>query len=260
MLKNKIERVLITGASGGIAKIARSVYSDKKITLLSRSKICVNKNENWIQSQDLNNFQWWSSLEFDYKFDLVLHFAEPVKASISDEYVNNISDSHISFLSNISNSNTLSVYPLTAYRYDKILYGKEYKYSQIKNKTFSALNKNKNILFPVFHPVIDYGSGLYKIINLNKKIPFVNIFYSFDAKLPVLNRSTLHLFLENLKNYHTFGVVDVYSDVQKVSSIFSSNKRLNIGFMSILFKTVLRLFYFVPQIRLLLDGRKINTP
>ena len=219
----------------------------------------MNKNEDWIQSKDLNNVEWWSALSFDYKFDLVLHFAEPVKEKLDNGHIDKIVGSHVSFLRNLSNGKTILIYPLTAYFYDDLSYGSNYSYLTIKNKTFRSLSGYDNMLFPIFHPLIDYGAGLNKVVELFNKIPYVNVFCSFNSSMPILRKKSLCDFFLNVYYFKKCGAtVDIYSEVIRIKSIFSKKNRLNIVLISNFFKKILKIFAFIPQVKLLLNGRRIR--
>ncbi|MDC1318297.1 hypothetical protein N8Z61_02815 [Candidatus Thioglobus sp.] len=253
---NIIKNVLITGASGSLGRLIREIYWDKNLTLISRSKLVLKKNEVWLEAQDLVNSQWWSEFRFDGEYDLIIHFAEPVKKSLSIDYVNKIVESHTEFITNASKSGALIIYPLSAYSYDSKISKSQLGYFQIKTKVSEKNKSNKNVIFPIIHPLVDYGSGLNKLISIEKKIPLVNIFCSFNAQLPILKKEDLELFFINI-NQVDLNQKDVYSDIRSISKIFYSKERFNFKFLSIIFKIICLTFSYSSQIKMLVKGRKI---
>ena len=254
---NQIEKVLITGASGFLGTLAREIFKDKQLTLISRSSIGIKKNEVWIKAEDLTDHEWWGMFNFDHKYDLILHFAEPVKNLLNKRSIDSVVQSHINFLSNASNLAAYAIYPLTAYCYDKTLSKRQFIYLQIKNRVSLSLRDDKNILLPIFHPLVDFGGGLSKLIALEKKIPFLNLFCSFNAQIPILKRKDLELFFVNLDHSNS-NLLDIYSNTSHVSQLFYRKERFDLKFISVAFKFLCFLFFFLPQISLLVIGRKIN--
>jgi len=252
---NQINKVLISGASGFLGTLSREIFYDKQLTLISRTIKDLKKNEVWIKGENLTNFEWWSAYVFEQDYDLVMHFAEPVKSYLDPVSVDRVIKSHLNFLSNASKIEAYVIYPLTAYCYDNFLSKKQITYLQIKNEVSSVFRDDINILLPIFHPLVDFGDGLKKLIYLEKKIPLVNLFCSFHAKILILKRRDLELFFLNL-DYRNSGILDIYSKKIEVSQLFQSRKRIDLKLISIPFKFLCFLVSFLPQARLLLSGRK----
>lgn len=253
-----MRNILITGASGSLGSLARMIFSNDSVTLISRRQILVGDNEVWHKSEDLNNFQWWESFVFKKQYDLVLHFAEPVKSVMSDSDISNIVRSHVGFIASARKHCERVIYPLTAYCYDARVKKSAQAYVQIKKKVHAALQNEEVALFPIFHPLIDYGDGLAKLITMEKMFPIVNLFYCFDARLPVLTRRGIEKFL--IEDHRTLNKkCDVYSNVASVSELFASAQRGNSQFISGCFKVLCRCLTFLPEVQLLISGRDITS-
>ena len=248
-------KILITGASGNLGKLTRQLFIDHIVHLSSRKKIETNKNELWIPSEDLTNPSWWLKFEYLEFYDIIFHYADPVKKKISATIKKQVVQSHLNFLTNGTKNSKIVLYPMTAYKHDNKIISLDNDYLQIKLEVFEKLSTKSNIKFPVFHPLIDYGDGLSKLVNFSKKIPLFNIFSSFNASLPILYKSDLEKYIINVIRDHE-SKPEVYSRVMPVSLIFNDNKKINSALLSkliLLFIKALnnRLFY------LLIHGRKI---
>lgn len=248
-------KILITGASGNLGTLTRQLFIDHIVHLSSRKKIETNKNELWIPSEDLTNHSWWLKFEYLEFYDIIFHFAEPVKKKICAETKKNVIQSHLNFLTNATKNSKIILYPMTAYKHDKRIISPNNDYLQIKLEVFEKLSTKNNLKFPVFHPLIDYGDGLSKIISFSKKIPLFNIFSSFNASLPILYKSDLEKYIINIIHDHE-SKPEVYSRVMPVSLIFNDNKKINSALLSQL------IFLFIqtlnnPIFYLLIHGRRI---
>lgn len=248
-------KILITGASGNLGTLTRQLFIDHVVHLSSRKKIETYKNELWIPSEDLTNNLWW--LKFDYLefYDVIFHYAEPVKKRISSTTKKQVIQSHLNFLTNGTKNSKIIVYPMTAYKHDNNIISFDNDYLEIKSEIYKKLFTKSNIKFPVIHPLIDYGDGLSKLVNFSKKIPLFNIFTSFNASLPILYKSDLEKYIANVITDHE-SEPEIYSSVMPVSLIFNDEKKINSTLLSkfiLLFIKALnnRLFH------LLIHGRKI---
>ena len=251
-----MRKVLITGASGSLGALARTLFCNCAVTLSSRRQLSVGENEVWYESKDLNDSGWWGDFGFEGQFDLVLHFAEPVKARVTDGEISKIIASHIGFISSATASCGRVIYPLTAYCYDLRVSKSAITYLRIKEEVYAALKSNDRVLFPIFHPLVDYGDGLAKLIHTERKIPFVNLFSEFDARLPVLTKMDIEKFLVDGHQEHA-GRIDVYSRISSVSELFARRARIDSRFVSRCVKALARVGAFVPAVHLLTNGRDI---
>jgi hypothetical protein len=249
--------VMITGASGSLGSLFREFFSEHALTLVSRSTLKAGQNENWIQSEDLLDENGWAQFKFNKKYDLVLHLAEPVKREMTSEEIDRVVSSHKHFIANALEHSARVLYPLTAYRYDRNLGKKSATYTSIKERVFAENHHLKRVSFPVVHPLLDYGRGIHSIIQLEKRIPLVNVFCDFAAEMPVLYKRDLKDFL-----FLTLsdGVVDVYTRIIPISEVFSSQNRADIELFSCFVKMVAGIFPPNPSIDLLLHGRQIVQP
>ena len=247
--------VMITGASGSLGSLFREFFSEHDLTLVSRSPLMTDQNENWIQAGDLLDANWWSNFAFSKKYDLVLHLAEPVKREIANDEIERVVNSHKHFIAKALEYSTRVLYPLTAYRYDSKLGNQSATYATIKERVFAENRHLKRISFPVFHPLIDYGKGIHSIIQLERKIPIVNIFCDFSAEMPVLCKNDLKNFLFSTLND---GVTDVFSRIAPIATVFANQNRVNLHILSSLLKMFIGVFSFVPTINLLIRGRRID--
>jgi hypothetical protein len=248
-------KILITGASGNLGTLTRQLYIDHIVHLSSRKRIETKKNEIWIPSEDLTNHSWWSKFEYLEFYDIIFHYAEPVKKKISATTKKHVVQSHLNFLINGTKNSKIILYPMTAYKHDNRIISISNHYLQIKLEVYEKLSKKSNIIFPVFHPLIDFGDGLAKFVNFSKKIPLINIFSSFNASLPILYKSDLEKYITNVINDHE-SKPEVYSRVMPVSLIFNDNKKINSTLLSQL------IFLFIKTLKnpifyLLIHGRKI---
>ena len=248
-------KILITGASGNLGRLTRALFTDHEVHLFSRKKIATNKNERLILSKDLTNHEWWTSFEYLEHYDIIFHFAELVKVKISTKAKESIVISHLNFLTTATKNSNCVIYPMTAYKHDNKINYLHDDYLQIKTRVLKNLSITNNIKFPVFHPLIDYGSGLSKIIKLSKRIPFFNIFCSFQALLPVLYKSDLEKYIINVSTTPE-KCAEVYSKILPISSIFNDTSKVNIALLS---KIILKLMQILnhPNLQVLLNGRKI---
>jgi hypothetical protein len=244
-------KILITGASGSIATLIRPLYQDYDVVLISRRLVKnLSKNEINIICPSLEEKKWWKSVDKYKPFDQVLHFAEPVKKNVD---IDLISKSHIEFLRWACINSKHVTYPLTAYLYDD---GRGVdSYVEIKKNVARDVMQYDNIYLPIVHPVIDFGSGLNRLKSLESKIPFINIFCSFDSNIKVVESKFLG---KNITLTDKFGFFDIYSHSIQVSELFRSMRRKDFYPLSLLLKTFLHLFSFIPSIATLLNGRVIN--
>ena len=244
-------RILITGASGSIAALIRPLYQDYDVFLTSRRFIKnLSKNEINIICPSIEEYNWWKGVDKYKPFDQVLHFAEPVKKNVD---VDLISRSHIGFLSWACKNSKHVTYPLTAYLYDDKRCVEPYV--EIKKNVAKNIMRYDNIYLPIVHPVIDFGDGLNRLRSLESKIPFINIFCSFDSTILIVESNFLG---KAITLTSRFGLFDIYSRSIQVSELFRSMRRKDFYALSLLLKTFLHLFSFIPSIATLLNGRVIN--
>ena len=249
-------KILITGASGNLGTLTRPLFIDHIVHLSSRKKIETNKNELWIPSEDLTDHTWWLKFEYLEFYDIIFHYAEPVKKKISAVAKKSVVQSHLNFLTNGAKNSKIIIYPMTAYKHDNKIVSDNHDYLEVKLEVYKKLSTECNVKFPVFHPLIDFGDGLSKLVKFSKKIPFFNIFSSFNASLPILYKSDLEKYIINVThNYEN--KPEVYSRVMPVSLIFNESKKINFNLLSKL------VFLFIKSLKnpifyLLIYGRKIH--
>lgn len=247
--------IMITGASGSLGTLFREFFSGHDLTLLARSPLKTGQNENWIQSGDLLDANWWAQFPFNQKYDLVLHLAEPVKREMTSDEIDRLVSSHSHFIAKALEHSARVLYPLTAYRYDSNLGKKSASYTTTKERVFAENRHLKGISFPVFHPLIDYGKGIHSIVQLEKKIPLINIFCDFTAEMPVLCKNDLKNFLFSTSSD---GLINVYSKITPISEVFANQNRSNLPILSRLLKMTVGIFSFISTFNLLLRGRRIG--
>jgi len=248
-------KILITGATGKMGSLTRTLYSNHEVHLCSRNKIYTSDNEYWIQAEDLENHQWWSNFEYSKSFDIIFHFAEAVKVEILRTRLESIKKSHLNFLLNSVKKSKVIIYPTTAYKYDQNTFTPYSNYLEIKEAVTANIPQNNNIKCPIFHPLTDYGDGLSKLIKLSKNIPLFNIFFSFKNTLPVLHKSDLERYILNSINASE-KFPDVYSEIMSISSIFNNDNKINSTIVSNFTYLVMRTLNH-PKFYLLLNGREI---
>lgn len=248
--------ILITGASGSLATLARNIFSRHNVTLLSSLPCECGPNETWIRSRKLQDLNWWTECKFDVFFDLVLHFAEPVRAKLSQNDVEKVILSHIEFIKNISLSAKFVIYPQTALVYDKYLSSCDNNYVKIKRGVILSIGKISNLSSPIIHPIVDYGVGLSRFIYVVKKIPFLNLLCSFKSTLPILYKSDLEIYLKS-NDESIFKAQDWYSCITPISEIFHNKNKFDVMLLSKLLFFVAIFFLRINKICLLINGRKI---
>jgi len=248
-------KILITGASGNLGTLTRQLFNDHVVHLSSRKRVETNKNELWIPSEDLTNCSWWCKFEYLEFYDIIFHYAEPVKKKISAVAKKSVIQSHLNFLTNGAKNSKIIIYPMTAYMHDNKIFSDNHDYLKIKLAVYENLSNECNIRFPVFHPLIDFGNGLSKLVKFSKKIPFFNIFSSFNASLPILYKSDLEQYIINVTHNQEIKP-EVFSRIMTVSLIFNEDKKINFILLSKIF------FLFIkslnnPIFYLLIYGRNI---
>ena len=244
-------KILVTGATGFVASIVRPAYKDCNVFLMSRGYIKdLSENEVHIKCSNIEERYWWKEADKYKPFDQVLHFAEPVK---KDSDVDKICRSHLEFINWGCNNSRQVIYPLTAYLYDDARV--ESSYVKIKKCVSKAAVRYENISLPIIHPVIDVGDGLCRIVELERKIPFVNIFCSFDSTIYIVESKFLS---RAFCSPDMFGVYDVFSDNVKISELFNVSRRNNFTYLSNLIKACLSIVLFLSPVRILLNGRCVN--
>ncbi len=256
-MDNLRKKILITGASGAIAGIVRQLYSNHCVELWSTKNIELSKNEILKKSVDLADESWWKTPHFEGHYDVIFHFAEPVKRKLPLETVDKIIESHIAFLMESTKYSPKVVYPLTAYRYDQHLSFKNRQYRDIKERVALSLQENHRISLPIIHPLINYGNGLNNIKNIFNKIPFINPLSEFKAELHVLDLLHLNNYLLNIENQKN-GIVNIYSEVLKIHDIFNISSKKNIKIISLIVLNFVKLLPNGNVKNILINGRKID--
>ncbi|WP_114661844.1 hypothetical protein [Polynucleobacter necessarius] len=250
------KKILITGASGQMASIARDLYCSHSVELWSTKDLVLRKNESLRKSADLADSTWWKTSQFKVNYDIIFHFAEPVKKKLTPDIVEKIIESHTAFLINATKYGAKVVYPLTAYRYDQSLSFKNRQYRNIKERVAMTLLKNEKILLPILHPVVDFGNGLNSIRNLVNKVPIINPFSEFNAELPVLCEHDLKSYMLNIEQQKS-GATNVYTEILKIKKIFNNPNKKDISFISALLKTLINTLPDSGIKNILINGRKI---
>lgn len=250
-------RILITGASGSIGTVVREVYGGCDVVLLSRKYIEPRPNEVWFKSKGLGENSWWSALPKNVNYDLVYHLAEPVKKYKKHESVDCIVKGHDDFIKYALGCTAMLVYPLTAYLYDNNLAKSNRSYSEIKKKVYYLHCNNQRISFPVYHPLLDHGNGLYKLVKYHRAVPFINLFSEFKNSLPVLTINDLKEKISSSK-YLIPGKVDIYTSVPCISDIFSCPDKVNNLYLSNILLNIMKSLCGHANINLLVNGRSIS--
>jgi hypothetical protein len=253
----QLKKILITGASGFIGQIIRNAYRGHYVEIWSRNYIDVYKNESYSQSQDLANTHWWENAPLREHYDIIFHLAEPVKENLCEKLVSNIIESHKNFLRLACQHATICIYPLTAYKYDLGLAKSSQSYLNIKNQVSKMFKLKTNIKLPIFHPIIDAGSGLNRLRLLEASIPYFNFFSDFNSKIPVLYVCDLIAYISSPEKY-SMKMPDIYTKKIAINELFYKNNRINAYKASRIFRLILSLFSNYQTIRLLLNGRSIN--
>jgi hypothetical protein len=251
------KKILITGGSGYIAQLIRNIYRDDFVTIWSRRAVTTNHNEIFHHSEDLKNVKWWQNPPIKDCFDVVFHLAEPVKTIISPSEIEAIINSHYQFLISAKKNSTICVYPLSAYMYDNKLSKSMQTYKSIKLGVYNKLQSQKQIKFPVIHPLIDGDRGISMLKKLEGHIPMVNIFAAFNAKIPILRVEDLKKEISQM-SYASPKRYDIYSENIYIKDIFHSSSRFNIIFLSKIVYWLMSTVTSVYPFSLFISGRKIN--
>ncbi len=251
------KRILITGASGSVAKIAREVYSEHEIELWSTRRFNHSSNEEIKQSADLVDFSWWENPPLTKSYDIIFHFAEPVKRKVGNNMVSDIVKSHVGFLAEAIKCCPIVVYPLTAYMLDNKLSGKTLQYRSIKQGVARCFGDGENVMLPIIHPIIDSGKGLNVIRKMVNKLPLINLFSEFKAELPVLYLDDLKKYLLNVES-QKHGVINVYSCKKRVCDLFRNRDRRDSVIVSLAVLRILEVFGSGNSVNLLLRGRSLH--
>ena len=249
--------ILITGASGYIGTMLRQVFATDEVSLLSRRRIAPGENEEWFPSGNVQDAGWWNALPPDSHFDVIFHLAEPVKESVNSKVMQNIMDGHVSFISHFTNKGAKLIYPLTAYLYDRRLSRSDTSYAEIKRGVYGRQKDNTKVSFPIIHPICDSGHGLGRLIQTEKRIPFVNIMCAFESTIPVLRLAHLRQVFAD-PNSLTHGRVDIFSEILAIKRLFNDDARVNVFGLSRALRHVLTFLRFVPSFNLLVQGRTID--
>lgn len=256
--RNMSMKILITGASGKIGSIARSAFAGEQVILMSRKFCECRPNEKWIACASLDDVEWWSNQELTSDYDLVLHFAEPVKMCLKPSELVRVVDSHVTFIRNALYKSRFVLYPQTALVYDRVLSKSEQAYLAIKRDVIERTVGPNNLLVPVIHPIIDYGDGLAKMRGFIQRIPILNPLCDFKSTVPILYKNDLEKLLHSLRDKKISARRDYYSSELSVSDIFSSDCKINIYSLSLVLRKILYLFPSAPKVSLLLNGRRIS--
>lgn len=249
--------ILITGASGFIGTMLRQVFTNDEVTLLSRRRIAPGKNEKWFISGNIHDPDWWNALPTDSHFDVIFHLAEPVKENVTDEVRQRIIEDHVSFISYFTNKGAKVIYPLTAYLYDKRLSRSNAIYSGIKRAAYRQLKDNPRVSFPIIHPICNAGHGLGRLIQAEKRIPFINVLCAFEATIPVVRVAHLRQVFAD-PNSMASGRLDVFSEILAINQLFKDDARVNVFALSRALRQVLAFLPLIPDFNLLVKGRYIN--
>ncbi len=249
--------ILITGASGYIGTLLRELFADDEVSLLSRRRLAPARNEAWFPSGNIQDVGWWNALPADRHFDVIFHLADAVKENVNDEAGQDVIEGHVRFISQFAEKGAKLIYPLTAYLYDRRLSRSNAGYAKIKRGVYRRLKDNPNVSFPVIHPVCDSGHGLGRLIQAEKRIPYVNILCDFEATMPVLSLGHLRQVFADPRSMAP-GRLDVYSETLAMSQLFKDNARANIFALSRTLRQLLTLLSVVPGFNLLVYGRNID--
>jgi len=235
----------------------RQIFANNEVSLLSRQRIAPGKNEEWFPSGNVQDPGWWNALSPDSNFEVIFHLAEPVKESINSKVMQNIMDGHVSFISHFTNKGAKLIYPLTAYLYDTRLSRSDTSYAEIKRGVYRQIKDNTSVSFPIIHPICDSGHGLGRLIQNEKRIPFVNIMCAFESTIPVLELEHLRQVFAD-PNSLTHERLDVFSEILAIKQLFKDDARANVFWLSRTLRHVLTFLRFVPSFNLLVKGRHID--
>lgn len=256
--RNMSMKILITGASGKIGLLARSAFAKEQVTLMSRKCCECGPNEKWIACSSLDDVDWWSNQALACDYDLVLHFAEPVKKCLKPSELLRVVDSHVAFIKNSLVKSRLVLYPQTALVYDRRLSKSEQAYLAIKRDVVERTVGPNNLLVPVIHPIINYGDGLATMRGFIQRIPIFNPFCDFKSTVPILYKNDLEKLFRSLCDQTVSARKDYYSCELCVSDIFHSDFKMNIYSLSLVLRRILCFFESIPKVYILLNGRRIS--
>lgn len=250
-------KILVTGASGFIGRILAESLGEHDLLLWSRSPVPAGVGIESSISDDLRNTAWWKNVELPDGLDAVIHLAEPVKVKLTDETVQSIVASHRAFLENACANAQLVVYPNTAYRYDRRVGLKNRHYLKIKTEVSRELAVRENFISPVIHPLIDSSGALARLIEVQSKLPAINPFSAFEARLPVLSEPELISFFRHQLQHSYQLRADWFGRYPAISDLTHRQGRRDFVALSRSLRWSLRPFLNVPTISILLEGRTI---
>lgn len=250
-------KVLVTGASGFIGRVLAESLSDHDLLLWSRTQLRAGPRAEYFASDDLRNTAWWQNAELPQGVDAVIHLAEPVKTKFTGEAVEAIVSSHRAFLEQACTRAQLVIYPNTAYRYDGHVGKKNRQYLRIKTEVVRKLCTRANFVSPVIHPLIDSNGSLARLVEAQSRLPILNPFCSFKARIPVLTVPELVAFFQD-QLQHTYQLhADWYHRYPAIADLTRRSDRRDWAILSEVLKLALLPLSNSPSVSILMKGREI---
>lgn len=250
-------KILITGASGFIGKHLGNHLADHDLVLWSRTPPSAIHGIEYVESGDLANTGWWRDAKIPPDVDAVIHLAEPIKTKLSRTVAESVIESHCAFLTNACRSSRLVIYPDTAYRYDRRVKSANRTYLDIKRRVTGELSAHPSFISPVIHPLIDSGGALSRLQRQQRKVPLINPFSAFNARIPVLSIPELLVFFrDHIENGDT-RIMDWYGQIPTVCDLMAGEGRRDMVIPSQILRQCLGPLAGLPAVSILLNGRAL---
>lgn len=251
-------KILITGASGFIGKHLTNDLADHDLLLWSRTTPPAIHGVEYVESGDLTNTAWWRDAKIPPGVDAVIHLAEPIKLKLGRTTIESIIESHCEFLANACRASRIVIYPDTAYRYDHHIKPANRTYLDIKKRVARELLPYPNFISPVIHPLLDSGGALSRLQRQQRKVPLINPFSEFNARIPVLTIPELMIFFRNHIQNSDTRIMDWYGHITTVGELMADDGRRDLVTPSTILRRCLGPLSGLPAVSILLNGRAIT--
>ena len=250
-------KILITGASGFIGRHLTNDLADHDLVLWSRTPPMTIHGIEYVESGDLANTAWWRDARIPTGVDAVIHLAEPIKLKLGHTVAESIIESHCAFLANACRASRLVIYPDTAYRYDRRVKSSNRTYLDIKRRVTRELLPYPSFISPVVHPLLDSDGALSRLRRQQRKVPLINPFSAFNARIPVLSVPELLVFFrDHIQNSDT-RIMDWYGHIPTVGDLMADESRRDLITPSKILRRFLGPLSGLPAVSILLNGRAI---